>query len=276
LFHLALQDPRGPKLLVRAEYDRLLTDGQGQVWPMVASQSLAAEQDIHVPRRGAQPARVAHLEIRFAPVTLKPPQGKAQLPSLKMWAVLAQETDPPPAVTPLRWMLLTTCEVHAEASAIEKIDWYRLRWGIEVYHRTLKSGCKIEERQLGAADRIEACLAIDMVVAWRIFHLGKLGREVPNVLCTIFFENFEWKALHTHITQTPVPPAEPPTLREAMRMVATLGGFLGRKADGEPGATTLWRGLQYLDGIAAMWKYMALRYAPQLLSTSVSRASTYG
>ena len=61
-----------------------------------------------------------------------------------------------------------------------------------------------------------------------------------------------------------------------MRMVATLGGFLGRKADGEPGATTLWRGLQYLDGIAAMWKYMALRYAPQLLSTSVSRASTYG
>ena len=173
-------------------------------------------------------------------------------------------------------MLLTTCEVHAEASAIEKIDWYRLRWGIEVYHRTLKSGCKIEERQLGAADRIEACLAIDMVVAWRIFHLGKLGREVPNVLCTIFFENFEWKALHTHITQTPVPPAEPPTLREAMRMVATLGGFLGRKADGEPGATTLWRGLQYLDGIAAMWKYMALRYAPQLLSTSVSRASTYG
>jgi len=276
LFHLALQDSRGPKLLVRAEYDRLLTDGQGHVWPMVASQSLAAGQDIQVPRRGTQPARVAHMEIRFAPVTLKPPQRKTQLPSLKMWAVLAQETDAPSGVKPLRWMLLTTCEVHSAASAIEKIDWYRLRWGIEVYHRTLKSGCKIEERQLGAADRIEACLAIDMVVAWRIFHLLKLGREVPNVPCTIFFEEFEWKALHTHITQTPVPPAEPITLREAMRMVATLGGFLGRKGDGEPGATTLWRGLQHLDGIAAMWEYMALQYAPHLLSASVSRASTYG
>ena len=276
LFDLALQDPRGPKLLVRAEYDRLLTDGQGHVWPMVASRSVAADQDIQVPRRGAQPARVAHLEIRLALVTLKPPQGKEQLPALKMWAVLAQETAAPPGVKPLRWMLLTTCPVDSASSAIEKIDWYRLRWGIEVYHRTLKSGCKIEERQLGAADRIEACLAIDMVVAWRIFHLAKLGREIPNVPCTIFFEEFEWKALHTHITKTPVPPDEAPTLREAMRMVATLGGFLGRKGDGEPGTTTLWRGLQYLDGIAAMWKYMALRYAPYLLSTSVSRASTYG
>lgn len=276
LFQLALRDPRGPKLLVRAEYDRLLADGQGQVWPMVEGQSLAAESNIQVPRRGAQPARVAHLEIRFAPVTLKAPQGKAKLPSLKMWAILAQESGEPPGAKPLRWMLLTTCEVHTAADAIEKIGWYRLRWGIEVYHRTLKSGCKIEERQLGAADRIEASLAIDMVVAWRIFHLAKLGREVPDVPCTIFFEEFEWKALHTHITQSPVPPSQPPALRDAMRMVATLGGFLGRKADGDPGTTTLWRGLQYLDGIAAMWKYMALRYAPQLLSTSVSRASTYG
>ena len=276
LFELALKDPRGPKLLVRAEYDRLLADGQGHLWPMVASQLVAATQDLQVPRRGAQPARVAHLELRFAPVRLKPPQRKAHLPSLNLWAVLAQEVNALPAVKPLRWMLLTTCEVTSTVGAIEKIDWYRLRWGIEVYHRTLKSGCKIEERQLGTADRIETCLAIDLVVAWRIFHLAKLGREVPDVPCTVFFEEFEWKALHTHITKTPVPPAEPPTLREALRMVATLGGFLGRRGDGEPGTTTLWRGLQYLDGIAAMWKYMVTLYAPHLLPAPVSRAPTYG
>jgi hypothetical protein len=276
LFELALEDPGGPKLLVRAEYDRLLADGQGHLWPMVASQRVAATQDLQVPRRGAHSARVASLEIRFAAVRLKPPQRKAHLPSLKLWAVLAQEVHAPLGVKPLRWMLLTTCEVTSAASAIEKINWYRLRWGIEVYHRTLKSGCKIEERQLGTADRIETCLAIDLVVAWRIFHLSKLGREVPDVACTVFFEEFEWKALHTHITKTPVPPAEPPTLREALRMVATLGGFLGRKGDGEPGTTTLWRGLQYLDGIAAMWKYMVIHYAPQLLSAPVSREPPYG
>jgi hypothetical protein len=276
LFELAGKDPRGPKLLVRAEYDRLLADDQGPLWPGVARQPVAAAQDLQVPRRGAQSARVAHLEIRFTAVRLKPPQRKAHLPSLKLWAVLAQEVDPPPGVKPLRWMLLTTCEVTSATSAIEKINWYRLRWGIEVYHRTLKSGCKIEERQLGTADRIETCLAIDLVVAWRIFHLAKLGREVPDIPCTVFFEEFEWKALHTHITQTPIPPAEPPTLRQALRMVARLGGFLGRKGDAEPGTTTLWRGLQYLDGIAAMWKYMVIQYAPHLLSAPVSREPPYG
>jgi hypothetical protein len=276
LFELALQDVHGPKLLVRAEYDRLLADGQGHVWPMVANQAVAATQDLQVPRRGAQPARTAHLEIRFATVMLKPPKRKTQLPSLKMYAILAEELHSPSDVQPLRWMLLTTCDVQNADSAMEKIRWYRLRWGIEVYHRTLKSGCKIEQRQLGSAQRIETCLAVDMVVAWRIFHLAKLGREVPNIPCTVFFEEYEWKALHTHIIKTPVPPVEPPTLHDAMRMVATLGGFLGRKGDGEPGATTLWRGLQYLDGIAAMWRYMADRYAPHLISSSVSREPPYG
>jgi len=117
----------------------------------------------------------------------------------------------------------------------------------------LKSGCKIEERQLGHAERIEACLGIDLVVAWRIAHLTKLGREVPEVPCTVYFAEAQWQALVVFVTEGP-PPAQPPTLREAVRMVATrLGGFLGRKSDGEPGAQCLWRGLQRLDDITEMW-----------------------
>jgi len=83
-------------------------------------------------------------------------------------------------------------------------------------------------------------LAIDMVVAWRIYHLTKLGRETPNMPCTVFFEDAEWKALVAYKTQNPIPPENPPTLREAIHMVASLGGFLGRKCDGEPGTQTLW------------------------------------
>jgi hypothetical protein len=131
-----------------------------------------------------------------------------------------------------------------------------LRWGIEGFHRTLKSGCRIEQRQLGAADRIEACLAIDLVVAWRIFHLAKLGREIPDVPCTVSFEDAQWKTLVAYITRNPVPPDQPPTLREAMRMVATIGGFLGRKSDGEPGTKTLWLGLQHLDTMTHIWKIL--------------------
>ena len=173
-------------------------------------------------------------------------------------------------------MLLTTMAVQNFDEAVEKLGWYAKRWGIEVYHRTLKSGCKIEERQLGSADRIETCLAIDMVVAWRIFHLIKLGRETPDVPCSVFFEQAEWKALYCFVRQDPKPPDQPPTLREALRMVASLGGFLGRNSDGEPGTKSLWLGIQRLDDIATTWKFMALNFAPHLLSPPVSNKPGYG
>jgi hypothetical protein len=274
LFHLALADPKGPKLLVRAEQNRLLADGQSHLWPVVAQQPVAARHQVRIPRRSGQAAREALLEIRFAEVCLNPPQGKRHLPSLTLWAVLIQEIDAPEGIRPLCWLLLTTSPVSDRLQAIEKLQWYSRRWGIEVYHRTLKSGCKIEERQLASADRIEACLSLDMVVAWRVFHLVRLGRETPDVPCTVFFEDYEWKALCTHITQNPLPPDQPPSLRQATRMVATLGGFLGRKGDGEPGTKPIWLGLQHLDDLAAMWKFMAINYAPHLLQRPVSRAPT--
>jgi len=164
-------------------------------------------------------------------------------------------------------MLLTTCPVGSFEGACEKLRWYTLRWGIEVYHRTLKSGCQIEQRQLGTAERLEACLAIDLVVGWRIFHLAKLGRETPAVPCTVYFEEAQWKALLAYLTKNPVPPAQPPSLGEAMRLVASLGGFLGRKSDGNPGTQTLWLGLQRLDDITETYRVFAhLAHPPPVSS----------
>ena len=166
--------------------------------------------------------------------------------------------------------------VSLDHQAVEKIAWYTVRWGIEVYHRTLKSGCKIEERQLGTAERIETCLAIDMVVAWRIVYLTRLGRDMPDVPCTVYFEEAEWKALSAYITKSPIPPQRIPTLREAARAVANLGGFLGRKGDGEPGTKSLWLGLQPLDDLTAMWKIMNPGYVPYSQNPLVSSKQDYG
>jgi hypothetical protein len=262
LFELALKEPSAPKLLVRASQNRILAEGQGHLWDKVSEQDISGIQEVGVPRRGRHPARVARLSVRFAEVTLKPPQNKKKLKELTLWAILAREEDAPEDVKPIEWMLLTTCPVTNFEGATEKVGWYAIRWGIEVYHRTFKSGCKIEERQLGHADRIETCLAIDMVVAWRIVHLTKLGRETPDVPCTVFFEDAEWKALNTYITQNPTTPDQPLSLRDAMRMVASLGGFLGRKSDGEPGTKSLWIGLQRLDDLTAMWKILIKFHVP--------------
>jgi len=266
LFHEAQKTQSGPKLLVRAERTRQRKVGEEEeehkaLWEKIPSEPVAGHQEVFIPRKGSRAARTARLEVRYAPVTLKPPKGK-DLAWVSVWAVYAREIDAPAEVkSPLEWMLLTTVEVASFEEAIERLRWYTLRWGIEVYHRVIKSGCRIEDRQLGDASRIESCLAIDLVVAWRIFWLTKQGRETPDVPCDVFLEEEEWKALYATVREVP-PPAEPPTLRDAVRMIASLGGFLGRKRDGEPGTTTLWRGLGRLDDIVIGYRAARRVFAP--------------
>jgi hypothetical protein len=272
LFVWAKEKAGRPGLLVRAERQRLLTQEQGPLWAHVENQLVGGQWEVKVPRRGKRAPRVAVLEVRFGAVEVRPPARKPHLPPVALWAVLAREVGAPPGTEPLEWMLLSTEPVSDFEAAVEKLRWYTLRWGIEVFHRVLKSGCQIETRRLGQADRLEACLGIDLVVAWRIYHLTKLGRETPAVPATVYFEEHEWQALTAFVTRQPEPPKAPPTLREAVRMVAGLGGFLGRKGDGEPGTETLWRGLQRLDDIAEA--YLVFRSPPK--DGPVSSDGRYG
>ncbi len=272
LFALAEQSAAGPKLLVRACHQRLLAQEQEQLWKHLQEQPLAGHSEVQVPRRATRPARVATLEIRFAAVALRAPRTRQSLGVVRLWAVEARETNPPAGVEPLHWTLLTTLAVASLEQAVKMLAWYAIRWQIEVYHRTLKSGCRIEQRQLGSAERLQTCLAIDLVVAWRITQLARLGREIPDLPCSVFFEEAEWKALVSFVQQSYVPPSQPPTMREAMRMVAGLGGFLGRKGDGEPGTKTLWLGLQRLDDITWAW----CAFSPFAKDVPVPRNGTYG
>ena len=219
----------------------------------------AGQIALEVPRRGRQPARTALMSVRFAEVTLSPPRHKAKLPALRLWVVRSREENPPPDIKPLDWMLLTTVPVASLDDALQRMQWYTRRWGIEVFHRILKSGCRIEDRQLETADRLETCLAIDMVVAWRIHYLTWLGRATPELPCTVAFEPEQWKASVVFHTRKP-PPAQPPSLCQMILLIAQLGGFLARKSDGQPGPQTLWRGLQRLDDITAAFRSYAIAY----------------
>jgi hypothetical protein len=251
LFALALSDPAHPKLLVRAERDRRVQDGSEGLWEYMASQPVAGQRLLRIPKRKQRAARDAVLDIRFAQVELRAPQLKRSLGPLRVWAVYATEVNPPSQKDAVEWMLLTTLEVKNFEQALEKVDWYKKRWGIEEYHKTIKSGCRIEDRQLGDRTVWEKCLAIDLVVAWRIEHIKRLARETPQAPCTVAFEEHEWQALLAYKRPDQPLPLTPPSLREITRLTAELGGFLGRKGDGEPGSITLWRGLQRLHDIAS-------------------------
>jgi len=213
----------------------------------------AGEYALAVEARPGRKARMAQLSVRFAKVTLEPPKGKRTMGPVEVYAVLAREEDPPRREAPLEWLLLTTLAVKNCEQAHQRLSWYSVRWAIEVFHRTLKSGCRIEDRQLENAHRLETCLAIDMVVAWRILHLRHLSRVDPDAPCTVYFAEHEYQALYAVAHRGKALPKQPITIREATHLVAMLGGFLGRKGDGEPGAETLWRGLQRLDAICIGW-----------------------
>ena len=269
LFAEAVKDPGGPGLLVRSEKSRNRKVEQQLLWDVMSRQNIAGSLKIHVPRSGSRKARDAWVSLRFAKVQLKAPSRYGSIPPVQVWAVyiLEQVSDDAMVDSPIEWMLLTTVEVKDLADAQKRVEWYSGRWGIEVYHRTLKSGCRIKDRQLGTADRIETCLGIDMVVAWRIYHLTMLGREAPDLPCTVFFKDIEWKALCCYANKTPLPPQQPPSLRRAMFMVGAIGGHLGRKGDGFPGTQTLWRGLQRLDTATEMYAILTHQEYPNQLES---------
>ena len=117
----------------------------------------------------------------------------------------------------------------------------------------LKSGCAIEQRQLEHGDRLMRFLALANVVAWRLLwqtYLGRIDRDLP---CTVVLAEHEWKALYSFIHKTAVTPTETPTLGQTIDWIAQLGGFLGRKADGQPGVKVLWRGWRRLFDISQTW-----------------------
>jgi hypothetical protein len=249
LFLLAQKDPGHPKLLIRAEQDRRLQDSDANLWRTMESQAVAGTRELDLPRTKGRAARPCVLEVRFAPVELRAPKRNPGLPPLRVWAVYVTELNPPSPKQAIEWMLLTTLEVNNYEQAVEKIDWYNKRWGIEEYHKTLKSVCRIEDRQLGDRAVWQNCLAIDLVVAWRIEHIKKLARAQPQAPCTIAFDEHQWQAVFA-LQRPKLPlPSTPPSMREITRLTAELGGFLGRNSDGEPGSITLARGVQRLHDI---------------------------
>jgi len=250
--------PPGVEILIRAAWDRRVEHPEQYLWATVTAWPVAATLPVHVPRHEEQPARQATVSLRYGAVTVRPPRHRRaeQLPAVHVWAVYVLEEQPPTGVEPLEWLLLSSAEVATVAVALERVQWYGVRFGIEVWHKVLKSGCRIEARQLETSARLQRCLPLYSVLAWRILYATLLSRALPEVPCTVLLALEEWQALYCAIHHTPTPPPTPPTLRQAVRWTARLGGFLERRGDGEPGVTVLWKGFQHLADLTTMYCIM--------------------
>jgi len=234
--------------LIRSRHNRALPEG-GKLWATVTAAAPLGEVCFTLPARHGQKAREVRQQVWAKRVELS--DGKRGRVSAT--CIVAREVDAPAGVKPLEWRLLTNREAVTLEAAAERIDWYRARWEIERFFDILKNACRVEALQLSTMERLERALALFMVVAWRIARLVRLGRTCPDLDAELLFDPDEWKAAFI-LNKKPVPKT-PPRLNEVVRLVAKLGGFLARKGDGEPGAKTLWQGLQRVMDFAAGLKY---------------------
>lgn len=234
--------------LIRCQHDRALPEG-GKLWERLASAAVLGRITFELPAGRGRKARTVTQQLRSERIEL----ADGSKGRLSVTCLIAEEIDPPAGVKPVVWRLLSNRQATTLEQAVELVEWYRVRWEIELFFLILKEGCRIEALQLGHIERIETALAMYLVVAWRINRLMRLGRSLPDLPADLLFETDEWQAAFI-LNQKPVP-KQVPELNRVVRLIAQLGGFLGRKGDGEPGAKTMWLGMRdiavFVRGIRA-------------------------
>jgi hypothetical protein len=266
-------ESHGFQWIVRASQDRALSEKNGAeaspecllrarvlAEPVLFTQTIQArgrKAKVSCEKRGRrQPreSREAEVSVRAAQVTLRAPWRKdRRLPDVAINVVLVREENAPSGDEPVEWLLLTNLPIGNSDEVRQVIQYYCLRWMIEVFFRVLKSGCRVEERRFEQLDRLLTCLAVYLIVAWRTLYVCRLGRSCPEMSCEAVFEPAEWKAAWK-VVRGEDPPQKAPRLGEMVSLVAQLGGYINRKRTDPPGPQTVWLGLQRVHDFALCWK----------------------
>jgi hypothetical protein len=243
---------QGTHFLWRVAQERTVftTAEHDQSAPLLCyARSLASQgtDTVSLAGRGGREARTATVQLAGAPVWLPAPAGTRRRwsqPVIAAWVIRIWEPDPPAGVEALEWVLLCSLPTVTLAELRQRRDWYCCRWLVELYHLAEKSGCGEEERRFETAERLAACLAVLALVAVRIVQLRNALDWQGSAAAAEVATPVEIEVVQRSVG---VRPGRAWTVREFVRAVARLGGFLGRKGDGEPGMRTLWRGYQRLQ-----------------------------
>jgi hypothetical protein len=249
------------EFLIRAKCNRRLAQGTepSYLWEVMQRARPLGRITFELSRQADRPARRVTLSVKAMPVTFhgaRRPGGR--LPPVQVWAVYARELKPPKGGDHIEWLLLTSVPVADFSGACLVVQWYRARWEIELFFRVLKQGCQIERLRLMTDHRLLNAIAIYLIIAWRIHTMTMMGRAYPDASCEVIFAPREWQTIYMMQYQSP-PPDQPPSLRETVRALAQLGGFLARTGDGEPGIKSIWQGYQRLhDFLYAIETHLAV------------------
>ena len=244
----------GHDFLFRVAQDRQIWRDEtgatpGKLRAYASSLASRGEDQVEIPARGGRASRVARVQVAASRVWIPAPTGtlrRGEQSVVAAWVVRIWEANPPAGVEALEWILVTSVPTETVPQMRERRDWYACRWMVEVFHDIEKNGCREEDRRFETAARMTACLAILALVAVRIYQLRTALDCQPTASASEVASAAEIavvKKVVKHRGRTRF------TVRDFVRGVASLGGFLGRTGDGEPGVRTLWRGYQRLQDL---------------------------
>ncbi len=199
-------------------------------------------------------SRQAQVEVRATTLQLRPPsRALVKLTPVTVNVVLVNESDPPAGEIPVEWLLITTLPIDSIEQVRQIVQYYAMRFMIEVLFRVLKSGCRVEERRFEQIDRLLPCVAVYLIVAWRTLMVCRLSRSSSDLDCEAIFEPAEWKSVWRVLKREQLPPT-PPKLALMVRLMAQLGGYVNHPGRHDPpGPQTVWLGLQRTRDLAWAW-----------------------
>jgi hypothetical protein len=235
--------------LIRTRADRLVEHGPDTMAQAIQQTPCRGTYRLSLRNKKGKVALVV-LEIRYQQFRIQPPRGrKRRYPALVLTVIQARERDNPHGRDRIDWKLVTDLPVRSCAEAIEKVQWYALRWRIETFHKVLKSGCQAEQAKLRTAARLINLLAVLCILSWRIFWLTMLNRSAPDARPDLVFTALELRVLDAVIQDPPRAGRQPRSLSRYLTKLARLGGYLARASDPPPGNMVMWRGLTTLIDI---------------------------
>jgi hypothetical protein len=240
----------GTHFVVRTCVDRLAGEGDHTIAEEMKEVGVKALHRIEVRNKKGELDQ-AVLEIKYRRLRVLPPVGKQkQYPELTLTIIHAQERGTPKDREKIDWKLITDLGVNSRIEAVQKIQWYALRWKIEMFHKILKSGCKAEESKLRTAERLVNLISVFCVLSWRIFWLTMINRTAPEAPVELALTTIEIGLLDELLKDKTPRSLPKKTLSIYLTKIARLGGYLGRANDSPPGNTVMWRGMSRLTDIA--------------------------
>lgn len=235
--------------LVRTCVDRLAGDGAHTISDEMDEVRVKGLHRIEV-RDNKGDVSEAVLEIKYRRIRVLPPIGKQKkYPELILTVIHAEERTKPKGREKIIWKLITDLPVSSRREAIEKLEWYAMRWKIETFHKILKSGCKAESSKLRTAERLANLISVFCILSWRIFWLTMINRQCPNAPPEVALTKVEINLLDQVVKYKKNEYSNKKKLSDYLTMIAMLGGYLGRASDPPPGNIVMWRGLTRLTDI---------------------------